>query len=479
MLFNSYIFVLFFLPLALFGYYFCNYYQHYRCAKFFLLGMSIWFYGYFNISYLLIILISMVGNYTLSVIIDHLSNKRLRKVILAIAIISNIASIFYYKYYDFFASTVNTLFQTDFVLLNLVLPLGISFFTFQQVGYQIDHFREHMNYGFWDYALFVSFFPQLVAGPIVTHKEIVPQFENKENKQISWDNIEKGISIFTLGLSKKVLIADVIGSVANFGYSNIEALDTTNSLLVMLAYTFQIYFDFSGYSDMAVGIAWMFNIKLPQNFNSPYKAYTIGEFWKRWHITLTRFLREYIYIPMGGNRKGKYRTYFNTMIVYLFSGLWHGANWTFILWGAIHGGACILDRVFHDQIERMHFALKWILTFVFVNITWVYFRADSIKQANKLLHNLINIEIGPILPDIIAVFKLPELTWLTNGIIYDGLLVMLIYIMLFLVILAPMNLYEKSENFNSSIKNGIVIGALLVLNILSFSKVSTFLYFNF
>lgn len=478
MLFNSYIFVLFFLPITILGYFLFNYYSFFKCAKVFLLGMSIWFYGYFNISYLPIILVSIAGNYALSLLMDHISAETLRKPILIFAIVANISSIFYFKYYDFFIKNVNQLFDTDFTLLNLILPLGISFFTFQQVGYQIDHYRDHLSYDFWDYALFVSFFPQLVAGPIVTHKEIVPQFEDPKNKRISWDNIEKGITVFTLGLSKKVLIADVVGNIANFGFSNIGLLDTTNSFLVILAYTFQIYFDFSGYSDMAVGIAYMFNIKLPQNFDSPYKAFTINEFWKRWHMTLTRFLREYIYIPLGGNRKGMLRTYFNTMVVYLFSGLWHGANWTFILWGIIHGAACVLDRAFNEKISKVHNALKWMITFAFINITWVYFRADSIAKANELLRNLTHVNIGPILPDIISVFNLPEFFWLMGGISTGGL-VIAVYLLLLLLILAPQNVYVKSECFKSSIRNGIVIGMLLVLNILSFSKVSTFLYFNF
>lgn len=479
MLFNSYIFVLLFLPASIFGYFCLNHFEHYKLAKIFLVGMSLWFYGYFNIFYLPIIVVSIIGNYFISIAIDNLVNNRFRKILLYVVVILNLGSIFYFKYYDFFIQNVNEIFNKDYVLLNLVLPLGISFFTFQQIGYQLDHYRDHIQYNFWDYALFVTFFPQLIAGPIVTHNEIIPQFEDMKNRRMSFDNIERGISIFILGLSKKVLIADVVGGVANYGFSNIDSLNTISAIFVILAYTFQIYFDFSGYSDMAIGIGYMFNVILPQNFNSPYKAYSVKEFWKRWHMTLTRFLRESIYIPLGGNRKGNVRTYLNTMIVYFFSGLWHGANWTFILWGMIHGGACVLESCFRSKIEKMHLALRWILTFVFINITWVYFRADTIKDANKLLSKLVYIDIGSIPQDIISVFELPELAWITQLGIPSIFLFVSIYCILLWIVLGTQNLYEKAQTLKLSIFKGIVLGGILILNILSFSRVSTFLYFNF
>ena len=276
-----------------------------------------------------------------------------------------------------------------------------------------------------------------------------------------------------------MLIADAIGNVANCGFSNIAGLDTTNAVLVMLAYTFQIYFDFSGYSDMAVGIGYMFNIELPSNFDSPYKSCSINEFWKKWHMTLTRFLRNYIYIPLGGNRKGRLRVYANIFIVYLFSGLWHGANWTFILWGGVHGLACILDRLFGSWLENVHPALKWMATFTFINIAWVYFRADSIASANGLLYNLIHIQTGPVLPEITSALDLPELMWMNQIGMSSVTKCMLIYLVLFCMILGAKNTRERVEKFHYSMRSGILTGCLLVWNILSFSGVSTFLYFNF
>lgn len=237
---------------------------------------------------------------------------------------------------------MNAVFGSSFELKNIVLPLGISFFTFRQISYIVDSYRgETKGYTFWDYAFFVSFFPQLVAGPIVMYNEIIPKFRKPGNWHVVVENFSKGIYIFAIGLFKKVIIADRFGKAVTYGFGNIEILSSMEALVVSLSYTFQLYFDFSGYCDMASGIGYMFNIELPQNFNSPYNAKSIAEFWDRWHMSLTRFLRNYVYIPLGGNQRGKLRTYVNIMVVYLIGGIWHGANWTFILWGMLHGGLSV------------------------------------------------------------------------------------------------------------------------------------------
>ena len=334
MLFNSYIFILCFFPLCLLGYFFLNKLKCYKLSLLLLLGMSLWFYGYFNPSYLLIILGSILVNYMLCVLFRLSMPKGIKKLVLAVGISLNVLLLFYYKYYDFFVSNINALFASDFALKHLLLPLGISFFTFQQISFVIDSYRGEVNkYSMLEYACFVTYFPQLIAGPIVTHDELVPQLLDQEKKQFNWDNFSRGLYIFALGLSKKVLLADTFGNAVNWGWSNLLSLNSPSAILVVLSYTIQIYFDFSGYCDMAIGIGRMMNIDLPLNFNSPYKAITIRDFWKRWHMTLTRFLTKYIYIPLGG-RGTMLKTCRNTMIVYLVSGLWHGANWTFILWGA-------------------------------------------------------------------------------------------------------------------------------------------------
>lgn len=349
MLFNSYIFILFFLPVTLIVYFLLNRTNKYVLSNVWLICMSLWFYAYFNTSYIVIILLSISGNYIVSRILytEYVNtNKWIKRLVLIVGILINVGSIFYFKYFDFFISNVNALFNQTFELKNVLLPLGISFFTFQQISYLVDSYRgETKDYGFVEYALFVSFFPQLIAGPIVLHSEVIPQFRNKEQRKFNHDNMAKGLYIFAVGLFKKVLIADTFAKAVNWGFSSYMNISSMDSFLVSLCYTFQLYFDFSGYCDMAVGIGNMFNIKLPNNFNSPYKATSITDFWSRWHMSLTRFLRQYVYIPLGGNRKGKVRTYINIMIVFLVSGIWHGANWTFIIWGIIHGAANCLNRV--------------------------------------------------------------------------------------------------------------------------------------
>lgn len=308
MFFNSYIFVLLFLPICILGYFSLNHFGRKMPAQIFLLCMSLWFYAYFNLKYLLIILASITCNYMFYLLLNKGENQNRRKMLLFIALAMNIGVLFYFKCYNFFLENINIIWKQDLALKTILLPLGISFFTFQQISFVIDAYKgEIPKYGFVNYASFVTFFPQLIAGPIVTHDELIPQFMDESKKRFSWDNFAEGIYIFSFGLSKKVLLADTFGNAANWGFANIAGLDTTNAVLTMLSYTFQIYFDFSGYCDMAIGIGKMMNIDLPLNFNSPYKALTITEFWSRWHMTLTRFFTKYVYIPLGGSRGGEYR----------------------------------------------------------------------------------------------------------------------------------------------------------------------------
>lgn len=380
MQFNSYFFILLFLPTCVVGYYLFNKIS-YTFGMIHLLAMSLWFYGYFNKIYLMLMIGSILVNFGLSKLMEH-NNPYTKKIALVVGILFNLGIIFYFKYYNFFIQNVNLIFKLSFNLRNILLPLGISFFTFQQLSYIIDSYNGKTcegGYNFIEYALFISFFPQLVAGPIVLHDELIPLFRDELKKKVDFSNLAQGIIIFTLGLFKKVIIADGLGRMVTWGFDNIDVATSMDFILVMIAYTFQIYFDFSGYSDMATGIAWMFNFKLPMNFNSPYKAYSIIDFWKRWHMTLTRFLRTYIYFPLGGNRKGTIRTYLNTMIVFLISGVWHGANYTFILWGILHGVAQCINRFFKNEYEKWNLVIQWIITFIFLNFTWLLFRADSLS----------------------------------------------------------------------------------------------------
>lgn len=484
MLFNSYIFVLFFLPICIIGYFTINHFNQKMLAQIFLLGMSLWFYGYFNLKYLLIIISSIIFNYFILLIFEKVRNDNGRKCILGLALLFNLGSLFYFKYYDFFLENINIVFRQNFLLKGVLLPLGISFFTFQQLSFVIDAYQEEVpQYGFVYYASFVTFFPQLIAGPIVTHEELIPQFLEEKRKHFNWDNFAKGIYIFTLGLAKKVLLADTFGNAVNWGFANIIELNTADIIIIMLSYTIQIYFDFSGYCDMAIGIGKMLNIDLPVNFNSPYKALTITEFWNRWHITLTRFFTKYIYIPLGGNRKGTVRTYRNVMIVFLVSGLWHGANWTFILWGFCHGIFSVVTRYFKKCFDKLHPALNWLLTFSFLNVTWVIFRADTVKDAFQLIYKAVCLDFGEINDNIINCFNLPEFLAIDKAfrilLVYPKLCMVLFLMFAMFAVLGLKNAYEQMVEFRPTIFRLVVTAVLLVWCVFSFSGISTFLYFNF
>lgn len=484
MLFNSYIFILFFLPVCFSGYFLLNKFKLYNLGQLFLLGMSLWFYGFFNTEYVLIILSSVVFNYLVYRFLDRAEKTLYRKLALITGLVFNIGILGYFKYTDFFIENVNAIFKTDFTLLGILLPLGISFFTFQQISFVVDAYKRDVpKYNFLYYASFVTFYPQLIAGPIVTHDELVPQFLDRSKKQINWDNLSQGIFLFVLGMAKKMLIADVFGNAVNWGFGNIPELNSTNAVLVMLAYTFQIYFDFSGYCDMAIGIGKMFNIDLPLNFNSPYKSLTITEFWKRWHMTLTRFFTKYVYIPLGGNRKGEARTYLNTMIVFLISGFWHGANWTFVLWGALHGIFLVIARRFKGFFERLHPALNWIVTFAFVNLTWVLFRADSISDAFSFYKKIGQFNFGPIDRNISDCFRLDEVLWILDRTPVESampyFMLMIFFVGTLIIVLGAKNAFEKMNRFRPTVINLAATVVLLVWCIFSMSGVSTFLYFNF
>ena len=324
MLFNSIMFILLFLPVTFLGYRFLCRQGWFSIAKIFLIFASLFFYAYWDVSYLPLILFSIVFNYWAGTYLTGVSADRIRyrKIILFLGILVNLGLLGYFKYTDFVITNINLLFSANFELMNIVLPLAISFFTFQQVAYLVDsYYGKTAHYDFLSYALFVTFFPQLIAGPIVSHDELIPQFKDKTNFIINYKNVYFGILIFLIGLFKKVVVADTFAAYATSGFDVATTLDFINAWFTSLSYTMQIYFDFSGYCDMAIGIGLLFNIKLPINFNSPYKALDIQDFWRRWHITLSRFLRNYIYIPLGGNRRGQKRASINVFVVFLLGGL--------------------------------------------------------------------------------------------------------------------------------------------------------------
>lgn len=498
MLFNSYIFIFIFLPVVLLIWYGLNHLKKYELAKVFLAGMSLWFYGYFNTYYLLIIIFSILVNYFISFIMKFSKTKLTNRIGLLCGIATNLGILFYFKYFDFFIENINYIFQSDFNLKHILLPLGISFFTFQQLSFIIDRCTgKAEHYSFVNYVTFVTFFPQLIAGPIVLYKEIIPQFEDLSKRSFQSANFAKGLSLFVLGLGKKVLLADVLALATNFGFEQTYFLDSPSTLLVILAYTFQIYFDFSGYSDMALGLGYMFNIELPINFNSPYKSTSVKELWQRWHITLSRFFITYVYIPLGGSRKGKIRTILNTIIIFMLSGLWHGANWTYVAWGTMQGLLVVWDNLGIVGIKgskektpaKFHIPkwLGWFLTFSFFNLSLFFFRSTSMTNAFQMFKNLFSFKNTGYIYKLAATMDIPEFYLFKQGInLFAPEVLSVAYIILFLVILA-ISAFVLTRRNSLQIVNATdynskfcwYITLLFVWSLISFSQVSTFIYFNF
>ena len=477
MLFNSYEFIFFFLPIVFFGYFYLTSRRLIVPSKVWLVGASLFFYSYWHVAYLALILLSMLVNFAVgnSLSLQNESRKKTlsKKSLLIIGILFNLGLLGYFKYVDFFLENVNLLLDSSLPLPNVVLPLAISFFTFQQISYLVDSFRqETKEYDFLNYALFVTFFPQLIAGPIVHHKEMMPQFATSWNLVKKYRNIALGLFIFSIGLFKKVVIADTFAKWATQGFDHMTALNLLEAWATSLSYTFQLYFDFSGYTDMAIGIALLFNIRLPINFNSPYKARNIQDFWRRWHITLSRFLRDYVYVPLGGNRSGRYRTYANLFATFLIGGLWHGASWMFVIWGALHGAAMVTHRLWKSLGFRMWGWLAWLTTFMFINITWVFFRAADMADAMKVLKGMIGMGGGELASGVTAsLARLNEYGPVASWVVIA-----------FLIVLLGKNSGEYMARFKPN-RNylaaslGLMTVGLAYLFYMNFE--SEFLYFNF
>lgn len=396
MLFNSYEFILVFLPITVAVFFLIGSHGWHRTALAWLLLMSLVFYGWWNPAYLLLICLSMLANYSLG---SCFGSRNLpqgaRKPLLALGVALNLGLLGYFKYAMFAATNINSWFGCTLPVAEIALPLGISFFTFQQVGFLVDSYRESNRPTFVDYCLFVTFFPQLIAGPIVQHTDLLPQLKNPSIFYPKARNLEIGVTVFFLGLFKKLIIADKLANFATPVFEHVAqggSVGFADAWSAAIAYTLQIYFDFSGYSDMAIGLGALFGIRLPINFNSPYQATSIIDFWRRWHITLSVFLRDYLYIPLGGNRNGPVRRYINLLATMVLGGFWHGAGWTFAVWGLLHGAALAVNHGWREirgntreprSTWRSH--ASWALTFLVVVIGWVIFRAADLPTAFSML----------------------------------------------------------------------------------------------
>ena len=485
MLFNSYEFIFLFLPITFILYFYLLSQRLILGAKIFLVIASLFFYGYWNFSYVPLILLSIFVNYSVGLsLVNHEKIKLSSKTILIFGILFNVGLLGYFKYTDFLLENFNGIFGSNIPLPHIILPLGISFFTFTQIAFLVDAYRrEAKEYSLVNYMLFVTYFPHLLAGPILHHKEMMPQFASKYNWVKNYRNIALGLFIFSIGLFKKVVIADTFAPWATAGFDTATTLNLIEAWATSLSYTFQLYFDFSGYCDMAIGISLMFNIKLPINFNSPYKALNIQDFWRRWHMTLSRFLRDYIYIPLGGNRKGEFRTYTNLLATFLIGGLWHGAGWTFIIWGALHGIALAIHRFWQSLGFKMNKILAWFITFNFINITWIFFRAKDFESAIKVLGSMFSLDNVVFHPMFQSKLGFLSQYGITFGGMFENIqasreiIVWLFFA--FILVLFFKNSMEKRDSFKPNYKLAFLIAFCFIFGILSLNKVSEFLYFNF
>lgn len=463
MLFNSWEFLLVFLPITFIVYFTLTHHRFDFESKAWLFFASLVFYGWWNPGYLFIILSSITVNFVTAHFMRRHQGSR-RKSIFITGIVFNIGLLGYYKYADFFIQNFNHLVADDFNLLNIILPLGISFFTFQQIAFLFDTYYDKLKQiDFISYGTFVTFFPQLIAGPITHHRDIMPQFNDPSRRMINPDNIARGLLIFNIGLAKKIIIADTFGKIVSNGYGNFQVLSLEQSWITAFAYTIQLYFDFSGYSDMAIGLGLFFNIDIPINFNSPHRANSIQDFYRRWHITLSSFMRDYIYIPLGGNKVKEWRIRLNLFLTFLIGGFWHGANWTFVVWGALNGFALIVHRMFKKAGFSMNQYLAVVVTFVFVMLVRVFFRATDVSMANTVLLTMFGIRDSAGTATLITSF-------------YDAPLWIAGVALLFFP-----NTNEIGRRFSTTPRFAMMITSLFILNFLFLNSAAKndFLYFDF
>lgn len=408
MLFNSYVFIWLFLPVVWGGFFLAARYRHEAAAAWLAL-CSLFFYGYWDIHYVPLLLLSIAANYQISKkISSNIENnfQQRAKLWLITGLVFDLGLLAHYKYTRFFLETWVALSGSDINIVDIILPLGISFFTFTQIAYLVDCYKGIVKErNPVHYLLFITYFPHLIAGPILHHKQMMPQFSQAKTYRISQENIAVGLTIFAIGMFKKVIIADSFPEYANpvFAVSkHTGALSFQDAWLGVLSYTLQLYFDFSGYSDMAIGLSRLFGIKLPLNFNSPYKSTSMIDFWNRWHMTLSQFLRQYLYFTLGGNKLGKTRRLINMMITMLLGGLWHGAGWTFVVWGGLHGAFLVSNHLFREifpipETPAKHWhatarsAAGWVITSLAVIASMAVFRATSLNDAMVILQAMAGI----------------------------------------------------------------------------------------
>src|SRR5271168_1215043 len=463
MLFNSLVFLFLFLPIAYFGFWRLRTKKH----RYIWLTVACYiFYGTWNYKFCALMAFSTAVSYFAGLAMLGVTDSRRRKLFLIIPVTIDLLLLGFFKYFNFTASSFAELSAWLHVpihtpALNIILPVGISFYTFHTISYMVDAYRGVITptRNFWEFSCYVSLFSQLVAGPIVRFRQVEADLDNLDHAdRTRWLDI--GWSFFAIGMMKKVLIADTIAAVINPAWKDAAHLSTLGAWLCVLGYTYQIYFDFSGYSDMAVGLGYLFGIRLPQNFNSPYKARNISDFWRRWHISLSSCLRDYLYIPLGGSRASQpWLVYRNLLITMLLGGLWHGANWTFVFWGGYHGALLCLYRLFGTQWDRLPLLVQRVATFFLVTISWIFFRAENFSAAAAMLARMFAFSVGALFPGLI------------------GLLVSLA-IAAAIAHTAP-NTFELRHDWKPWAIAGLAVGYSMALLAIASGQQSPFLYFQF
>lgn len=488
MLFNSYEFLLAFLPITAIVFFGLARFRLIRLAIWWLTLTSLFFYGYWNPVYVPLLLISILGNFYCGQFLGEAKPQSNRaKLLLWLGIIFNLGILGYYKYAGFLVRSLSTLFQTEWAVPEIILPLGISFYSFTQIAYLVDAYRgetQHTRYDPLRYTLFVIFFPQLVAGPILRHDELIPELQTLKTFVFSHKNVAIGLATFTLGLAKKVLLADTLAPWANQVFNNASDVTFLEAWVGALSYTLQLYFDFSGYSDMAIGLGLIFNIHLPINFNSPYKATSITDFWRRWHITLSNFLRDYLYIPLGGNRKGHVRRYMNLMITMLLGGLWHGAGWTYVVWGGLHGAFLVINHAWNKTQFKLSKPLAWLLTFAAVVFSWVFFRATTLSDALTMVKTMLGLNGITLTEGFKQTFP-----WLEQlGVRFVDYVPylppnhrqsLIILVALLAGVITLPNTQQIMQGFKPSWQWAIGLGGVAAACLLSLNRITEFLYFQF
>ena len=481
MVFSSFDFLFIFLPLALGIYHIARRLFVARTAFAILVVLSLIFYAYWKIEYLFVILASIGFNYLWCKWMAAAPDQHRRKILLT-GIGFNVLVLFVFKYLGFTIENVNEVTGAAIPIVKLALPLGISFFTFQQIAFLVDRYVERRGPGnFIEYALFVTFFPQLIAGPIVHHAEMMPQFNDPVESRPTWDKVSLGFFIFSIGFAKKVLIADKLAPVVNRGFDPDNTFMTMqDAWLSMLSYTMQLLFDFSGYAAMAIGIGLFFGIRLPINFDAPYQATSIQDFWRRWHITLSRFLRDYIYIPLGGGRVAEWKIYRNLFLTFLIGGIWHGAGWTFFVWGAAHGVATVIHRYWTKKVPfQLPGYMGWLVTFLFVNIAWVFFRAPDFPTAIRIIESLTFLDsLNPLVSGFqgaVLQLNLEQAFPVTKPTLYQ---ICTLVAATVIALKAP-SVGRAATQFKGRPIMAVMAAVLFILSVSQMESVNEFLYFDF